>query len=186
MEKKLIIAGFGGQGVVLSGELIAYAGMTEGNRVSLVPSYGPEMRGGTAHCSVILKTSEIYSPMIANPDIVIALNQPSLERFQKVVKKKGMIFYNSDLCHKDSGCNGAVYYGVPAYQIAARLGNSKIANVVMLGALSCISEIINPDSMTENALPALLKGKKSQLLDINIRAFREGFEWAGSKFSCGQ
>lgn len=178
METKLLIAGFGGQGVVLSGELIAYAGMSEGYKVSLVPSYGPEMRGGTANCSVILKSSEIFSPMVVNPNILIAFNQPSLDRFYKSVKENGKIFYNYDLCNEIKNQNGVRCFGIPAAQISKRLGNPKVANVVILGAVAAVSEIIKPESMSDHALPGLLTGQKEKLIDINRKAFQEGLRWA--------
>ena len=180
METKLIIAGFGGQGVIMAGQLLAHAGMMENKKVSVVPSYGPEMRGGTANCTVILKDSEIYSPVVAHPDIVIAMNQPSLDKFAKSVMRGGFIFYNASLCTPKQKRKGVEYIGIPASEMATRLGNIRVANSIMLGALIAHTKIIAPQTFTEGAFPKVLAGKKSALLEINKRAFRLGFEVQGS------
>ncbi len=181
METKLIIAGFGGQGIVMAGQLLAHAGMLENKKVSLVPSYGPEMRGGTANCTVILKNGEIYSPVVAHPDIVIAMNQPSLDKFDKSVVKGGFIFYNTSLCAPEKKRKGIKYIGVPASEIATALGDIRVANSVILGALIAHTKIIKAKTLSDRVLPGILSGKKAALVDINRKALKLGIKTQKSR-----
>ena len=174
MEKQLIIAGFGGQGVVMAGTLLGHVGMLEKKKVAFVPSYGPEMRGGTAHCAVILKDCEIYSPVVNFPDILIALNQPSLEKFQHNVLKGGLIIYNVSLTDLQKKRKDAEYFGVRATELAGQLGDIRVANTVMLGALISRTHLIKRETFIERTLPDLLTGKKASLIDINRKAFLTG------------
>ena len=174
MEIKLIIAGFGGQGIIMAGQLLASAGMLEKNKVVLVPSYGPEMRGGTANCTVILKDSEIYSPVVAHPDILIALNQPSLDRFEDQMARGGFILYNSSLSSPKKKRKDIRYAGVPASEIAMDLGMIRVANVVMLGALIQQTKLVKKETISQKALPTLLKSKHASLLEINRKALKAG------------
>ncbi|MBP7913644.1 MAG: 2-oxoacid:acceptor oxidoreductase family protein, partial [Proteocatella sp.] len=135
MENKVICAGFGGQGVMSMGQLLAYAGMIEDKYVSWLPSYGPEMRGGTANCGVTVSDEEIGSPIITNDaDIAIVMNLPSLIKFEKDVKPGGKIFINSSLIEKKVERTDIEVYYIDANKIAADIGNIKAANLVMLGA----------------------------------------------------
>ena len=174
METKTIIAGFGGQGVILAGNLLAQAGMVEGKKVILVPSYGPEMRGGTANCTVILKTGEIYSPIVSHPDILIALNQPSMDKFEGEIVKNGRIFYNSSLCSPKKNRKDLTYFGIPAVDIARELGDGRVANVVMLGSVIKNTGLTSAKTLSEKALPALLIGKKARFVPINRKALQAG------------
>ena len=134
MKEEVIIAGFGGQGVMSMGKILAYAGMKEQKEVSWIPSYGPEMRGGTAHCTVTISDKKIASPMSSNPDNIIVMNYPSLEKFINKVKSEGLVLINSSLINSTVDRKDVEVIEVPANAIARELGNNKIANMVMLGA----------------------------------------------------
>ena len=136
MLEQSIFAGFGGQGVLLMGQLLAYAGMMEDKEVSWLPSYGPEMRGGTANCSVVVSDAEIASPVVNHADAVVIMNQPSLEKFEKMVKPGGVLIYNSDLVTYKNPRTDVKVIPVPANSVAAEMGNDKVANVIALGALA--------------------------------------------------
>jgi len=177
MEKKLIIAGFGGQGVILAGKILANAGMLENKKISLVPSYGPEMRGGTANCTVIIKDGEIYSPVVDHPDILVALNNPSLERFKPDVAPGGRIFFNSSLCLTKTQRKDLHYFGIPVSDMATDMGNVRVANVIMLGALIKETRLVKKDTISNKVLPELLSGKKSSLLELNRKALEEGIRY---------
>lgn len=174
MEKKLIIAGFGGQGVVMAGTLLAHAGMLEKKKVAFVPSYGPEMRGGTANCTVILKDCEIYSPVVTYPDILMALNQPSLEKFEQNILKGGLIIYNASLTEPPKKRKDVEYLGIRATELAGQLGDIRVANTVMLGALIARTHLVKRETFIDRTLPELLTGKKASLVDINRKAFLTG------------
>jgi len=177
METKLVIAGFGGQGIIMAGHILANAGMLEKKKVTLVPSYGPEMRGGTANCTVILKDDEIYSPVVDHPDIMIAMNQPSLERFEGQVSPNGWIFYNSSLCTPKSRKKNLRYHGIPASGMAGKLGNIRVANLLILGALLKQTSLVRVETVRDKVLPTLFTGKKKALLEINRKALKEGMEY---------
>ena len=150
MENKVICAGFGGQGVMSMGQLLAYAGMIEDKHVSWLPSYGPEMRGGTANCGVTVSDEEIGSPIITNDaDIAIVMNLPSLIKFEKDVKPGGKIFVNSSLIEKKVERTDIEVYYIDANKIAADIGNIKAANLVMLGAVLKSTPIVDIESILE-------------------------------------
>ncbi len=177
METKLIIAGFGGQGVILTGEIIAHTGMLIKKKVTIVPSYGPEMRGGTANCTVILKDSEIYSPVVEYPDILIALNQPSLDRFEKKVLPRGLILFNSSLCSLKKGRRDIKYFGIPATEIASGLGDIRVANMVMTGALVSQTRLLPASILSDQVLPAVFKDKSDSVVKINQQALDKGMKY---------
>jgi len=177
MEKKLIVAGFGGQGVIMTGEILAHAGMLNKKKVAVVPSYGPEMRGGTANCTVILKQGEIYSPVVTYPDILIALNQPSLDKFENQVIPHGLILFNSSLCSLKKKRQDIKYVGIPATEMASALGNIRVANVVMLGALVAEIRLIPASTLANEVLPTVLKDRSDSLLKVNQQALEKGFEY---------
>ena len=134
---RILVAGFGGQGIVSMGKMLAYAGMKEGKHVTSLPSYGPEMRGGTANCSVIISEREIASPFISHPDTLIVMNQASLDKFLKCVLKDGLIITNSTLVSIDKEVKArAKVVEIPANDIAVELGNLKVANMIVLGAFA--------------------------------------------------
>ncbi|MCX6826215.1 MAG: 2-oxoacid:acceptor oxidoreductase family protein, partial [candidate division Zixibacteria bacterium] len=138
-QQEVTLAGFGGQGIMLAGQLLAYAGMAEGKQVVWIPSYGPEMRGGTAYCTVVVSEQRIGSPIITNPQSACVFNKPSLEKFGKLVSPGGLLLINSSLIDSVSGRTDITEYLVPANEIAMSLGNPKVINIIMLAAYVEIS-----------------------------------------------
>lgn len=173
MENKIIIAGFGGQGVQSLGMFIAFASIHDGKEVTFLPSYGPEMRGGTSNCSVVVSDKPVASPIISSPDILIAMNKPSLAKFEERVKPGGFIIVNSSLIDmKVSRTDVNVYY-VDANKLALEAGNARTANIVVLGAYTKISGVFTPDVMTtviENKF-----AKKPKVIPANLKAFELGY-----------
>ncbi|EAX46573.1 pyruvate/ketoisovalerate oxidoreductase, gamma subunit [Thermosinus carboxydivorans Nor1] len=174
MTHEIIMAGFGGQGVMLMGQLVTYAGMIEGKQVSWIPSYGPEMRGGTANCSVIVSDEAIGAPIVTEPTAVVAMNLPSLDKFESALLPGGVLIINSSLIERSSKRDDITVYRVPANDIAAELGNSKVANMVVLGALIAATGAV----ATTSVLKAFQKmfAKKPELLAINEQAIHRGAE----------
>jgi 2-oxoglutarate ferredoxin oxidoreductase subunit gamma len=166
---KLIIAGFGGQGVLIMGQLIAYAAMYEGKEVTWLPSYGPEMRGGTANCSVIVSDKKISSPIILEADVVAAMNLPSLVKFERILKPGGQLFVNTSLIKNLPTRRDLEVWNINANEIAAGLGNDKVSNMVVLGAIVNKTGMVKAESV-EKAMEKLFTGKKAKLLPLNIEA----------------
>ena len=176
MENKVICAGFGGQGVMSMGQLLAYAGMIEDKHVSWLPSYGPEMRGGTANCGVTVSDEEIGSPIITNDaDIAIVMNLPSLIKFEKDVKPGGKIFVNSSLIEKKVERTDIEVYYIDANKIAADIGNIKAANLVMLGAVLKSTPIVDIESILE-AFKKVFGPSKEKFIPQNREALIKGGE----------
>ena len=173
MTEKIIIAGFGGQGIMSLGQVLCYSGMKEGRSVSWLPSYGPEMRGGTANCHVIVSDEDVASPIISAADAVIAMNLPSLDKFESRVKPGGRLFINSSLIHKKAVRDDIEVYYIPANEIAVELGNSRVAGMVILGAYLEKSQTVSPDSVMES-LKKVLGKKKESLIPINRKAMEQG------------
>jgi 2-oxoglutarate ferredoxin oxidoreductase subunit gamma len=174
MAEEIIIAGFGGQGVMSMGQLLAYAGMLEGKNVSWLPSYGPEMRGGTANCNVIISDDMVGSPIVTQASAVIALNRPSLDKFEEAVVPGGMLFINSTLIDRKAARDDIQVYYIPANEIADELGNSRVANSVVLGAyLAKVGNSVSPDSVIE-ALKKVLGPSKQDLIPLNEEALKRG------------
>ena len=175
MITKIIIAGFGGQGIILSGKLLAYSAMLEGKEVSHFPAYGAEMRGGTCNCSVIISDKPIASPVVNYPDIALALNQPSKLKFEPKCIKNGKIIINSSLIEDKANRNDIEAYYVDATNIAEKLGSTKAANMVMLGAFLKITDLVKLDTMI-NALSDVISARNRTLLEINSNAIKEGYD----------
>ncbi len=175
MTEKIIIAGFGGQGVMSLGQMLAYSGMNEDREVSWLPSYGPEMRGGTANCQVIVSDEEIAAPIISMADTVIAMNLPSLDKFEDRVKKGGNLFINSSLIERKTNRDDINVYYINANEIAVELGNSKVAGMVVLGAYLKITDVVKKSTLIE-ALKKVLGKKKLDLIPINEEALKKGAE----------
>jgi len=173
MKREIIIAGFGGQGVMSIGKTLVEAGMAEGIEVSWVPSYGPEMRGGTANCSVILSPELIGSPMVSDPTELIAMNAPSLAKFEASVVPGGVIFINGMDIHPKTVSDGVRVVNVPCAEIAGKLGNSRVANMVMLGAYIGATQALKPDTLKE-MIRHKFAGPKAHLIDINLQALEAG------------
>ena len=172
-EKSLIAAGFGGQGVLMLGQLAAYTGMAEGRNVSWIPSYGPEMRGGTANCCVIISDNEIGAPVVSSADVIVVMNQPSLEKFKDSVETNGVLLYNSDLIKFDGVRPDIKVAAIPANSIAKEIGSDKVANIVMLGALVKSSGIVG-DNACVDIIKEKLGARSPQLLSMNLTAYERG------------
>lgn len=174
---EMIFAGFGGQGVMSMGMMVTYAGMLEEKNVSWIPSYGPEMRGGTANCGVVVTAAEIGSPIITEPDVVVAMNLPSLTKFEPMLKEGGLLIYNSSLIEREGGREDISVIGVPANDLASELGNTRVANMVVMGALLAQTEVVAVESI-KKALRQVLPEHRHDLLGINEEAMKRGAEHA--------
>jgi len=173
MTLAVIMAGFGGQGIMLMGQLVAYAGMLENRQVSWMPSYGPEMRGGTANCTVVLSDQEIGSPVVTNPDVVIAMNLPSMDKFEKFLPPGGILIYNSTLINRKPERNDIRVIAVPASEMAQELGNERVANMVALGTFIGATAAVRQESLTA-ALEKVLPSHRQVLLPLNVLAIAKG------------
>jgi 2-oxoglutarate ferredoxin oxidoreductase subunit gamma len=170
---KTIFSGFGGQGVLSMGLNLAQAAMLEGKSVTYLPSYGAEVRGGTANCTVAVSDEEIASPVASAPDFVVAMNKPSVIRFQNQIQSGGILFINSSLIEIDIPRGDIDIIKVPASSIAEDLGSPKSANMVMLGAFIKISSLVSTASLMEGLKSTL--GKKPKLIEINEKALQSGY-----------
>jgi 2-oxoglutarate ferredoxin oxidoreductase subunit gamma len=167
---KLLLAGSGGQGVLLMGQMITYAAMLEDQSATFYPSYGPEMRGGTANCTVVVSDKPVSCPLIYEADAIVAMNLPSLIKFEQMVKPGGSLLINSSIIdQKASRADINVYY-VPVNEIAIELGNIKVANMVMLGALVRSIGVVS-DASIEKVMHKNFTGSKAKLIDINMKAY---------------
>lgn len=173
MTHEIVCAGFGGQGVMLIGQLIAYAGMFDEKAVSWVPSYGPEMRGGTANCAVVVSDEPVGSPVVSEPDGLIAMNKPSLEKFLPAVKPGGVVVYNSSLITIDQTRDDLRILSAPANDLATELGNSKVANLVALGLFLQATKAVTVDGI-EKALSKVLPPRRHKLIPLNLEALKKG------------
>jgi 2-oxoglutarate ferredoxin oxidoreductase subunit gamma len=173
MHLETIIAGFGGQGSLFAGQLLAYAALDAGKHVTWIPSYGPEMRGGTAHCTVIVSDDPIGSPLIRRPSAVIALNLPSFEKYEPLVRPDGVLVYNSSLVDATPSRQDIRYVASPANAIAEELGNVRQANVALLGALLAATGVL-PLAAVEQALDDHLSERQRKYLETNKEALRRG------------
>jgi 2-oxoglutarate ferredoxin oxidoreductase subunit gamma len=171
---KAVIAGFGGQGVMSMGLNLAQAALLEGKNVTYLPSYGAEVRGGTANCTVGISDDEIASPVASSPEFVVAMNQPSVIRFQNQIQSGGLFFVNSSLVESEISRGDINVIKVPANSIAENLGSPKSANMVMLGAFTKKSGLVSLPSVIE-ALKFIL-GTKQKLLAVNEKALRAGYD----------
>lgn len=175
IQQEFIFAGFGGQGILSMGKFLAYAGMDKDMHVSWCPSYGPEMRGGTANCSVILSDGEIGSPLVTRPDSIIVMNRPSFEKFEAAVKPGGLMIMDSDLIPDSATRDDIRVIRIPAQSIAAGIGSTTIANMVLLGALVKETGIVE----VEDLLKALEEHGKAKFYQVNVQAVTRGTEYAG-------
>lgn len=173
MKKEIIISGFGGQGVMSIGKSLVEAGMAEGLQVTWSPSYGPEMRGGTANCSVVLSDKVVGSPVFTFPTELIAMNAPSLEKFGPNVVKGGLIFVNSSVVTEKVTRTDVKAAYVPCETIAYELGNAKVANMVMLGAYIGATGALKPDTI-RSMIRSMFTGPKAKLVDLNFKALDAG------------
>ena len=174
MTEKIILAGFGGQGMMLLGKLLAQAAMTDGKYVTYFPSYGTEVRGGTAVYYLIISNEEIFSPLIEEADTLIVMNQPSYQKYKDMLKPDGLLVLNSSMI-KSNNLPDVKTYKIPATEIASKLGNVLVSNVVMLGAFLAIKKLFSANLILDQ-LQAMLKGKKGNLLAINKQALESGMQ----------
>jgi 2-oxoglutarate ferredoxin oxidoreductase subunit gamma len=177
MHEEIIVSGFGGQGALFAGQLLTYTGMDEGFHVTWIPSYGPEMRGGTAHCIVILSDDDIGSPIIREPSICIVMNPPSMDKYEPLVKAGGLLVVNSTLIRRTSDRKDITAVYVPANDLAAELGNVKMANVVLLGAMLGTREILPIESI-KLTLDRHIPERRKQIIEPNKRALDRGVQYA--------
>ena len=177
MMKEFVFAGFGGQGMLLIGKFLAMACMLDGKHVSWLPSYGPEMRGGTANCSVIVSDEEIGSPLIEAPDVVVAMNLPSLDKFESTVKPGGLLVINSSIIERKSMRDDITVVYCDANRIAEEVKNPKGANVAILGAMMAKCGIVDNDKLVE-AIRIELGERKARFLEGNKAALAAGMEAA--------
>ena len=176
MNKQILIAGFGGQGILFSGKFLAYEGLLEDKEVSWLPSYGPEMRGGTASCSVILSDTQVGSPIVLNPDILIAMNLPSLDKYEKETVPGGQIFADSSLIERKIARDDVEAYYIPATKLASDEGLDGLANMIMIGYLIKKTGII-PYENVQRAMQQVVPAKKANLLEHNLRAIEIGYNF---------
>jgi 2-oxoglutarate ferredoxin oxidoreductase subunit gamma len=174
MQSEVIMAGFGGQGILLIGKMLAYAGMHEGKEVSWLPSYGPEMRGGTCNCTVVVSDKPVGSPVIRSPRAVLAMNLPSLEKFESDIRPGGLLLINSSLINRSSEREDLTVIEVPANEIATELGNPRGANMVALGAYLGATDAVSMDEVVTVIRETF--AAKPGVIDVNIEALEKGYE----------
>ena len=173
---EILIAGFGGQGILFSGKFLAYKGLLEDQQVSWLPSYGPEMRGGTANCNVILSDTPVGSPIITAPNVLIAMNLPSLDKYESTVVPGGIIFADSSLIERKVTRDDVTVYYVPATRLAGENGIPTLANMILLGkALKTLNDF-GSDSV-EAALSKVISAKRADMLDANRKAMQIGADY---------
>ncbi len=174
--KQMLFSGFGGQGILFSGKFIAYKGLIEDKQVSWLPSYGPEMRGGTASCGVIISDEGVGSPIVSTPDILIAMNLPSLDRYESAVAAGGVIIADSSLIERKVERTDVETYYVPATKLASDNGMPKLANMIILGKLLKVLGDYNEEAITAT-LKKVIPPKKADMLEINLKAIKLGADY---------
>ncbi len=174
--KQFLFSGFGGQGILFSGKFLAYKGLTEDKQVSWLPSYGPEMRGGTASCSVIVSDEPVGSPIVSNPDILVAMNLPSLDKFEQSVVPGGIIFADSTLIERKVERDDVTVYYIPATKLASDNGYPTLANMIILGKVLKVLGEFNTDDLTA-ALKKVISAKRADMLDVNLKALTLGADY---------
>ena len=178
MNANILIAGFGGQGILFAGKVLAYEGLVEGRQLSWLPSYGPEMRGGTCNCNVILSDDPVGSPIVSKPDILMVMNLPSLDKYEDTVVPGGWIFLDSTLIEREVRRTDVNVVRVPATELAGKIGLPTLANMVMLGKIIERTGVVNFDELDE-ALHHVVSAKRPQLMDMNKLALKTGYEYEG-------
>ena len=173
---KFLFAGFGGQGILFAGKFLAYKGLMEDKNVSWLPSYGPEMRGGTANCSITISDEPIGSPIVDKPDVLIAMNLPSLEKYYNETEPKGYIIYDSSLITKQGTRDDVITVGIPATKLASDNGLDGLANMIILGKTLKETGVLTLEQI-ESSLSQMVPAKKAELLKNNIRAIELGYNY---------
>jgi len=177
MQTEFLFAGFGGQGVMFAGQVLAYAAMDTGKEVTWIPSYGPEMRGGTANCTVVIADEEIGSPLVNHPPAILVMNLPSLEKYEPLVKPGGVLVVNASMVDRDVTRSDITWVSIPCNEIAEEAGDKRMANMVAVGALL---ELLPAQTLQdiEAALKAHMPGRHKHLLPKNVEALKRGAEYA--------
>ncbi len=173
---KILIAGFGGQGILFAGKALAYTGLKADKEVSWLPSYGPEMRGGTANCSVTISDTPIGSPIVDKPDVLVAMNLPSLEKYYNETEKDGYVIYDSSLINKEEIRKDVVTVGIPATKLASDNNLAGLANMIILGKVIKETNVLTLDQV-KNSLAQMVPAKKAELLANNIKAIELGYNY---------
>lgn len=176
MTNQILIAGFGGQGVLFAGKLLAYKGMYEGKELSWLPSYGPEMRGGTANCSVIISDTPVGSPIVDNPDVLMVMNLPSLDKYENAVTKGGKIFVDSSFIERKVARDDVDAYYIPATKMAAEAGVPTLANMILLGKLIKETGAVDFDGL-EDVFKKIVSAKRADLIGANLKALELGYNY---------
>lgn len=182
MHESVIMSGFGGQGILLMGQLLCYAGMQEGLNVTWMPSYGPEMRGGTANCTVMLSSNRVGSPVTRTPFSLVAMNKASLERFEAAIQANGFLLLNTSLIDHDPSRKDLTVIRVPANQIAEKAGTVQVTNMAALGAYVGAQKTVSLESVLQ-ALRKMIPAHRKELLSVNEAALRQGAEVARTQLS---
>jgi len=176
-EKQILFAGFGGQGVLSMGQFLAYAAMNTGKHVSWVPSYGAEMRGGTANCLVTISSEEIYSPLTEHPLVAVLLNRPSLDKFEPRIKPHGCLVINTSMVDRDPERTDLTVLKIPVNELAEEMGNTRGSNMILLGAYLEKTGVVRVEDALQH-FEVIYKGKKETVIKKNREAFLAGIEWA--------
>ena len=176
MTRELLFAGFGGQGLLFSGKVLAYKGLLEDKNVSWLPSYGPEMRGGTANCSVILSDDPVGAPIISNPDVLVAMNLPSLDKYESKVKPGGTIFVDSSLIERKVERDDINVYYVPATRLAGENGAPTLATMILMGKLLQVCGEYD-EEYVKKALGKCISARHADLLDLNLKCMEIGRDY---------
>lgn len=174
---QILIAGFGGQGVLFAGKFLAYKGLLEDKQLSWLPSYGPEMRGGTANCSVILSDAPVGSPIVSTPDALIAMNLPSLDKYESAVVSGGKIFVDSTLIGRKVVREDVDVFYIPATKMAADAGIPTLANMIILGKMIKETGAVSFENLVD-AMKKVVSAKRAELIDVNIKALEAGYNYA--------
>ena len=176
MTTQILIAGFGGQGILFAGKFLANKGMLEGRYLSWLPSYGPEMRGGTANCSVVLSDDPVGSPIVNHPDVLIVMNLPSLDKYEDAIVPGGTIFEDSTLIERKVNRQDVKSIYIPATKIAQQNGIPTLANMILLGKVMKETEFVSYQGI-EEAVRSVVSAKHADLYELNLKAIRMGYEY---------
>lgn len=180
MTTEIILAGFGGQGILFAGKVLAYCALIDGKEISWLPSYGPEMRGGTANCSVCISDEPIGSPVVANPDCLIAMNEPSFVKFIGVVKPEGLALADSSMVSAECGRTDVTFVLIPAADLASEVGSDGMENMVLLGRMLAQTGLFSFETVRK-ALEKCIPAKRAHLIEANLAAIKCGMSTLVSK-----
>ena len=178
MTTQILIAGFGGQGVLFAGKLLAYKEMYDGKELSWLPSYGPEMRGGTANCSVIISDTPVGSPIVDSPDVLMVMNLPSLDKYEKAVVEGGKIFVDSSFIERKVVRNDVDAYYIPATKMAAEAGVPTLANMILLGKMLKETQVLDFEGL-DGVFKKIVSAKRADLIEANLKALELGYNYEG-------